>query len=82
MRMALVKCKYLDQDGKCTWRYEGYACIEDRCPYYIRIITEKCEYMRDDGYCLKFKRFYCAGVGNCDTEKEYLENMERERKGS
>ena len=76
----MVECKYLDPDGKCTWRYEGYKCIEDKCSYYIRITTEECEYLRDDGYCKKYNRFYCAGVGNCDTQEEYNSNMEKDGK--
>ena len=77
----MVKCKYLDEEGKCTWRYDGYRCIEEKCPYYLRITTEKCEYMGEDGYCKRYKRFYCAGVGHCDTKAEYEANMEKDRGG-
>jgi len=74
-----LKCKYLDGDGKCTGKYEGFRCIEDKCQYYIRITTQVCEHLTAEGYCKKYRKFYCAGIGNCDTEAEYDAMMEKEK---
>ncbi len=37
---------------------------QDRCP------NTECGI-----YCDKYNRFYCAGLENCQTEKEYLKHM-------
>ena len=62
-----VYCRFRDEDGMCTGRYSGYACIEDRCPFYRMIIEGECKYLRDKGYCTYYKRFHCPGLGNCEV---------------
>ncbi|MDG6220157.1 MAG: hypothetical protein QCI38_01750 [Candidatus Thermoplasmatota archaeon] len=63
---AVVECRYKDQDGNCTGRYDGYACLEMQCPFYRMIMEGKCGYIRD-GYCTYYKRFGCPGLGKCEA---------------
>jgi len=62
-----VLCRFRDEKGFCTGRYEGYSCIEDRCPFYRMILDGRCGYLRDGGYCTYYKRFHCPGLGKCDV---------------
>ncbi|GEM_PF-3017080 len=61
-----LQCMYLDENGMCTGRYRGFACLENRCPFYERIIKNECPFRRGDGYCTVYGRFYCPGTGMCE----------------
>ena len=61
-----VECRFREEDGKCSGRYDGYVCIEEKCPFYRMIMKGECEYLKD-GYCTYYKRFKCPGLGKCDA---------------
>ena len=68
--MKEVDCKYRDKDGWCHWKYEGFKCIEEKCPYYQRLVSGECEHF-DNGFCRKYQKFFCPGIGRCEDEAEY-----------
>jgi len=59
-----VKCKYRDEEGWCHWKYEGFKCIKERCPYYMMLTKQICEYNKN-GFCEKYGRFGCPGIEKC-----------------
>lgn len=72
-------CRYYYRDGLCAnSSVEVRACIGlDQCPESskdFKISSEKsCGYDRWYGlYCAKYKRFFCADVGNCETFEDYM----------
>ena len=67
-----VHCRYLTKDGKCTGKYDGYACIRDQCTLVKE--SKRCEYHEVTGdYCRKYARFGCVGKENCHSLADYLE---------
>jgi hypothetical protein len=75
--------------GMCRYRYRhdlcshagvgGMECIgEERCAgRHESRNASTCAQERSLGlYCSKYKRFYCAGIGNCDTPEAYTQAMQ------
>jgi len=72
-------CRYFYRDGLCAnGSVEERACIGlDQCPERSRAFSinpeGSCGYDKWYGlYCDKYKRFFCAGTGNCETFEDYM----------
>ena len=72
-KLENYKCQHENENGECTFEYEGYGCIKDRCNVYGTVMVrmdggeEKlCSYKQDD-YCTRNRKFHCPGVENCHT---------------
>ena len=75
------ECKFLDEDGECRGKYDGFECIKEKCEYYQWKTGIVCRYKGVDGYCAKYGRFFCPGIENCDTTLEYIESLENAENG-
>lgn len=72
-----MSCKYLDKDGRCSGKYNGFACIKSQCSYFKETVDKllNCPYSVEKGlYCKKYKSFLCT-MGKCSTYAEYLEGL-------
>lgn len=60
--MSRTDCKHLDEKGICQGKYKGFGCIEEKCKDPTKgPRSNKCKHGRDDGYCMKHKKFQCEG---------------------
>ena len=67
--MSEGDCKHLDGKGICQGKYKGFGCIGDKCKDPTRGPgNKKCRHGRDDGYCMKHKKFQCEGEDCPDYE--------------
>ena len=65
-------CKFMSSSGRCTGRYEGYACIKSDCAYWRE--SHSCEFHDVTGdYCRKYARFGCVGKDCCDSLSDYIQ---------
>jgi hypothetical protein len=75
-------CRYFYRDGLCAnSSVKERACIGlESCPERTKdfkaSVRQSCGYDNWYGlYCDKYKRFFCAGIGNCETFEEYMEHF-------
>ncbi len=65
--MTEIKCKNIDDDGLCRGLYDGFGCIGDKCKDTTAgPASNKCTFMRGDGYCQKYGKFHCIGEDKCE----------------
>ena len=75
-------CRYYYRDGLCANNSIDEAeCVGlEQCDESFAAFgagSEKsCGYDKWYGlYCNKYKRFFCAGMGNCENFEDYMENF-------
>ncbi len=72
-----MRCVHLEEDGRCSGMYKGFACIGDRCK------AEKeppCPHYDKGFYCTKYRRFGCVGMSKCgDTVEVHLKAVRSPR---
>ncbi len=78
--MEEMDCKYKDEEGWCHWKYEGFKCIEEKCAFYLRLVSSECEHFQN-GFCNKYQRFFCPGIGRCEDELEYKRELRKQEQG-
>lgn len=73
-----IECK---GEGSCRLMWEETALdTNDIVEEYGSAVEKEGDSCHDTTcgvYCSKYKLFYCAGKGNCQTEEEYREHMSR-----
>lgn len=59
-----MRCVHLEEDGRCSGMYKGFACIGARC----RAEQEPpCPHYDKGFYCTKYRRFGCVGMSKCNV---------------
>jgi hypothetical protein len=72
-------CKYRYRQGLCSHAgVGGVECVgEDRCLNRHDRARSSCANDMSLGlYCSKYRKFYCAGIGNCGTLESYTQSMQ------
>jgi hypothetical protein len=72
-----MRCDFMDIDGRCRGRYEGFGCIEESCRAERKA---ECEFNEQGFYCRKYRRFECIGIANCGTLDDYLAFVNERRR--
>lgn len=61
-------CALKSADGKCQGMYSGFGCIEDKCKDPAAgFAQDSCVHMSANGYCEKYRKFYCLGEIGCQA---------------
>ena len=73
-----MDCESSDGNGWCTTRFNGFACVGDKCSLHPEFLqeVEDCPDDAGDGvYCRRFNRFFCTGKIQCTELEEYNRRM-------